>query len=73
VKAGSNFRADTAAPAIHAAEEALAEIYGVGADGSSRSARRVDPARRLAAEGVARGIRRAWGAQDTEHAHPRVR
>ena len=28
VKAGSNFRADTAAPAIHAAEEALAEIYG---------------------------------------------
>ncbi|GAA1651446.1 M20/M25/M40 family metallo-hydrolase [Microbacterium flavum] len=66
VKAGSNFQADTDAPAIHAAEEALREVYGaeveqIGSGGSIplvASLLRCSPSASVV----------LWGAQDTEHA-----
>lgn len=69
VKAGSNFRADTAAPAIHAAEEALAEIYGVGADGVEQvgSGGSIPLVASLLKASPAASVV-LWGAQDTEHA-----
>lgn len=69
VKAGSNFRADTGAPAIHAAEEALAEIYGVGADGVEQigSGGSIPLVASLLKASPAASVV-LWGAQDTEHA-----
>lgn len=66
VKAGSNFQADTDAPAIHAAEKALAEVYGTEVEqiGSGGSIPLV--ASLLTCSPKAAVV--LWGAQDTEHA-----
>lgn len=66
VKAGSNFQADTSAPAIGDAEAALAEIYGKDVEqiGSGGSIPLV--ASLLKASPKASVV--LWGVQDTEHA-----